>query len=205
MVPVEVHGLLAEAITGDPKRLRTLVVNCESPHPLAFVQSLPATLLEQVEKHLGVGGGAEPDSVALELPSQLQVVVELSVVDQRSRPVPERLVGAWIEIDDAEPRVKELYVPPIPSPPRATPVAVGTSMAHQLESMRSPNWVQLALTHVAGYTAHQVDCAFSPSLSQGQSGIRKPSICQTPSRLVQTSGLRKLSAISKKRSRVIPR
>ena len=194
-VAVDVQRLLAEAVAAQPQRLRPLVVAGEAPHAFAPVERVPAAAVERRGQHLGVGLGAELGACVAEVVADLEVVVELAVEGEPRRARAERLVGARIEVDDAQPREQQVDAVARVGRERAVGAGVRPAVVHEAQRPLDALARDGRRPGVAGYSAHQ---------AHRQSGMRKSSIIQMPSRRVQTSGLLNVSAISKKRSSVMP-
>ena len=102
-----VERLFGEAVAGQEEAVLAAVIDREAPHALEPVDAGRAVCQVGLEQDLRVGGGRETDASLLEFPPQLDVVVDLAVEDQRAVADGERLVGARVEIDDAQPGVEQ--------------------------------------------------------------------------------------------------
>jgi hypothetical protein len=107
---VVVEWLLAEAVARQQQAAAARVEHDESEHAVQTSGELGAPLLVAVHQHFGVGMvGTEHVAAPLELPAQLNVVIDLAVEDDTDSRVlvPHRLHAAG-RVADGEPLVPEI-------------------------------------------------------------------------------------------------
>ena len=107
-----------EAITGQGE---TLGLHLPAGHREDAVQTAPEPFppaLEAPQQHLGVTAGAEDFACRFQLPSQLKLVVDLSVEHQRQGAgiAQHRLVAERREVLDRQPRVQQPCQASLPAP-----------------------------------------------------------------------------------------
>ena len=105
----EEERLDPEAVAPEEEDVTVDVDDREREHAAEPAEHVAAVLLVEVGKDLGVAAAAEAMAPALEVASQLVMVVELAVEDDddRSVLVRHRLVAQRRQVDDPEPRVDE--------------------------------------------------------------------------------------------------
>ena len=152
---------LAEPVPGEEQAPRCAVPDREREHAAQTLHAAHADLLPKVDDDLGVGATREAVAARLQLPSQLAMVVDLSVEDQHRRAVlrVERLIPAR-DVDDREPGHPDRGV-------RARVDAAGVGAA--MDERRAHRADELTLAgasrgDLSGYPAHQ-----APANSGGRS------------------------------------
>src|SRR6266850_372666 len=95
---------LPDTISGQEKRLRSLVPDCEGEHAAQVFWTVGAVLIVGVYYGFGVTIGVEPVAKLLQLPAQLAIVVNLAVENDPGGTVliMNRLLTAF-QIDDRQP------------------------------------------------------------------------------------------------------
>ena len=106
-VPV-VEGLDPEAVPPEHQAASARVPQRQGEHAAQGLYEVRPAILVEVHEHLRVAAGGEAVAAALQLGSQLSVVVDLPVLDDLDAAilVADRLVAA-VEVDDREPPRRE--------------------------------------------------------------------------------------------------
>ncbi len=103
-IAVNIKRFFAEAIAAKGERAVGLVINSESPHALGAIQRRFAPLPNGGEQNFGVGLRPENGAAVFQLFAKFDVVIKFAVINHPARGDAERLVGAGVQINNAQPR-----------------------------------------------------------------------------------------------------
>jgi len=103
----EEQRLDPEVIAGEDQPSRGAVVHREREHPAQACERGRTPVPPRFQQDLRIGARCEYRTAVLELSAELEVVVNLTVVDEHQAMLLERLVGCVTDVDDREPAMPQ--------------------------------------------------------------------------------------------------
>ena len=108
LVMVQKEGFFAKAIPGQKERLFPSIPECESKHPVKIPDAIGAIEVVGSRDNLGIGTGAKGIAFGLQEIAKLDIVIDLSVVDDEiAVQTGHRLAAGRARIDDGQAAVSQ--------------------------------------------------------------------------------------------------